>query len=137
MLKQTLIFLFIILGVSANAQLYTFKNYSHRDGIVTEATLCSEVGPKGYLWVGTDGGGIMRFDGKRFLEVQTGGNPTFHVSDIVPEEEETVYFSTLYDGVYRFKNNKYSFVYQPHLMVIVEDYVTQTLRWCSLQIVRL
>lgn len=96
------------------AQLYTFKTYNHRDGLVTEFTLSSVQDRDGYLWIGTDGGGMMRFDGKRFLEVDPLiKNQPLHVSDILQAPDGSMYFATLYDGIFQLKNNRYHFIYKP------------------------
>jgi PAS domain S-box-containing protein len=97
-----------------SAQLYTFKNYNHRDGLITEATLSAAQDSRGYLWIGTDGAGIMRFDGEKFEEIGAKkSNLPFHVSDICHQKNGSILFCTLYDGLYRFVNNKFSFLYKP------------------------
>lgn len=95
-------------------QLFTFKRYNHRDGLITESTLCSRQDRDGYLWVGSDGGGMMRFDGKRFVEIKhVNQHQPFHVSDIRHGDDGYTYMTTLYDGAFRFKNGKYELIYKP------------------------
>jgi len=79
-----------------------------------ESTLSCAQDSKGYLWVGTDGGGIMRFDGKKFIEVgPTGKSFQYHVSSIFPASDGTIWFSSLYDGIFNYKGGKFNLIYRP------------------------
>lgn len=103
-----------VLQFLLSAQLYTFRNYNHRDGLIMEATLSTAQDAQGYLWVGTDGAGLMRFDGTHFSEAGPEGKSyQYHVSSIYPKTDGTIYFSSLYDGVFKLVNNNYEFVYKP------------------------
>lgn len=94
-----------------------------------ESTLSTTQDGKGYLWVGTDGGGLMRFDGKKFSEVgPKGKNFQYHVSSMFPTTDDAIYFTTLYDGVFKYADDKYTFVYKPtrkdgscQLVTMVDD----------------
>lgn len=97
----------------AYAQLYTFRNYNHRDGLVMESVLSSAQDNAGYLWVGTDGAGLMRFDGTHFYEAGPRGKSfQYHVSAIYPHSDGSVYFTSLYDGVFRYAQRRYSLIYK-------------------------
>ncbi len=97
-----------------SAQLYTFRNYNHRDGLSMESTLSSAQDGKGYLWVGTDGAGLMRFDGLHFHEVGPAGKSfQYHVSSIYTKPDGTLFFSSLYDGVFSFVKDDYNLIYKP------------------------
>ncbi len=104
--------LFQILPIEVFGQLYTFKNFNHRNGITTEATLCSKQDKNGYLWIGTDGAGLIRFDGTSFKEVFDKKENLFHVSDIYFDDNNKIYFSTLYEGIYSYQNGKTNFIYK-------------------------
>ena len=96
------------------AQLYTFRNYNHRDGLTMESTLSTVQDANGYLWVGTDGAGLMKFDGTHFMEVgPIGKSYQYHVSSIYARPNGEIYFTSLYDGLFRFRDNTYEFVYKP------------------------
>lgn len=112
-LQLIFILLFSVFPQKGNAQLHTFRNYNHRDGLVMESVLSSAQDVRGYLWVGTDGAGLMRFDGTHFYEVGPSGKSfQYHVSSIYPKTDGTVYFTSLYDGIFRYANNKYELVYK-------------------------
>lgn len=58
-----LAFLFV---VKVNAQQYSIKNYSVTDGLPQSQVFGLYQDNEGYIWMGTKGGGISRFDGKNF-----------------------------------------------------------------------
>jgi len=79
-----------------------------------ESTLSCAQDSKGYLWVGTDGGGLMRFDGKKFFEVGPSGKSfQYHVSSIFPCSDGSVYFSSLYDGIFHYSAGRFKLIYRP------------------------
>lgn len=95
-------------------QYYTFKKYNHRNGLNTEATLCSAQDKNGYILIGTDGGGLMQFDGNNFSEIgRFGSSNALHISSIATNSKNEIYFSTLFDGIYSLKNGQYKFIYKP------------------------
>jgi PAS domain S-box-containing protein len=114
LLRVLVLTLVCFIQFSGWSQLFTFKRFNHRDGLITESTLCSRQDRDGYLWIGTDGGGMMRFDGKRFLEIKhIKQQQPFHVSDIQHGDDGYTYLTTLYDGAFRYKNGKYKLIYKP------------------------
>jgi PAS domain S-box-containing protein len=97
------------------AQVYTYKNYGHEEGLNILSLLTIEESEEGYLWFGTDGGGLMRFDGKVFnyLENEQGRNNR-HVNHIFFSGDKLL-FTTLYRGVFEYKQgyiNKLSYINQ-------------------------
>lgn len=104
-----LISLLSLLALSQNldAQLYTFREYNHHDGLKITATLSTTQDNLGYLLIGTDGNGIVRFNGSTFesLHPKKGLDRPYHVTGISLINND-IYFSTLYAGVLRFYNNR-------------------------------
>ena len=58
--------LLLLFSVSLKAQLFNFRNYSLDDGLSQSEINCIYEDSRGYLWLGTSGGGLCRFDGKNF-----------------------------------------------------------------------
>lgn len=60
----------------------------------------------GYLWIGTDGGALIRFDGKNFEESQIKNQQkNFHFNDLVSKGDD-VYIATSYSGFRKFSRSK-------------------------------
>ncbi len=106
-MKALVTFLFALLfSVQASAQLYTFQNYTHRDGLSMSRINSFAQSEDGYLWIGTDGGALIRFDGKKFDEMQM-DNPkkNFHFNDLVTKGDH-VYIATAYSGFRKYSRSK-------------------------------
>jgi len=58
------VFTFVTLQVSA--QQYTLRNYKAIDGLPQSQVSMMVEDTQGYLWIGTQGGGLARFDGREF-----------------------------------------------------------------------
>ncbi|MGZ4035377.1 MAG: ligand-binding sensor domain-containing protein, partial [Bacteroidia bacterium] len=64
---------FLLTSFSGFSQQYNFHNYSVKDGVAQSQVYGLLQDSRGYLWMGTRGGGISRFDGINFK--------TFSVND--------------------------------------------------------
>ena len=60
------LFFIFIFAFTAKSQLFNFRNYSLEDGLSQSEINCIYEDTRGYLWIGTAGGGLCRFDGKEF-----------------------------------------------------------------------
>lgn len=65
---KPLIFCFLSLQTFLSfSQQYNFRTYSIDKGLPKASIYCMIQDSRGYLWMGTDGGGACRFDGKKFV----------------------------------------------------------------------
>ena len=62
----TLLLLFSFLNKKTLCQQYIFHNYSVEDGVAQSQVYDILQDSRGFLWIGTRGGGISRFDGSNF-----------------------------------------------------------------------
>ncbi len=106
-LKKSLLLLIVLLfGFHAGAQLYTFRNYTHRDGISMAKINAFAQSKDGYLWMGTDGAALVRFDGKTFKEIQFSNEQNnYHYNDLLIRNE-CIYIATAYSGYFRYSLKK-------------------------------
>jgi len=63
LLSVTFLLLFHTLSFS---QQYFFKRFSIEEGLPQSSVYCLLQDSRGYIWMGTDGGGLSRFDGMKF-----------------------------------------------------------------------
>ncbi len=64
--KNSIVFLLLILSQPFLGQQYNFHNYSVKDGVAQSQVYSLLQDSRGYLWLGTRGGGITRYDGIEF-----------------------------------------------------------------------
>lgn len=78
-----LLLFFVVLRIFP--QQYNFHNYSVKDGVAQSQVYSLLQDSRGYLWMGTQGGGITRFDGRNFttLSVKEGlsGSKVFAIRE--------------------------------------------------------
>ncbi len=104
MLKYIYIFLFLLFGIKGYTQQYNFIQYSISEGLAQSQVYAMSQDSKGYLWFGTLGGGLSRFDGKEFENFSTkNGLPSNTISSIFEDHKKNIWVGTkrglsIYDG---------------------------------------
>jgi len=106
MLKKVLII--IILGTLSGTELfsqqYFFRRYSVEEGLPQSSVYCLLQDSRGYIWMGTDGGGLSRFDGQKFETFTKSNGLSDNVVRSLCEDRKgniwigTDYGITRYDG---------------------------------------
>jgi ligand-binding sensor domain-containing protein/serine phosphatase RsbU (regulator of sigma subunit) len=103
-IRRNLVVLFILFSVFVNAQINNFKSYSVDKGLPQGTVYSIMQDSRGYLWAGTDGGGVAKFDGHTF-EVYDSKNGLSGniVRAILEDHSGNIWFGTdmglvLYDG---------------------------------------
>ncbi len=106
------LFLVLFLGIifESNAQLYTFRNFTHRDGLHMGSVSTIAQSDDGYLWIGTHGTPLIRFDGSEFREMRSKGQDSDHHIQQIEYWKDTLFFASQYKGFYSYvpKANRYS-----------------------------
>ncbi len=96
--------LVLILPLTAFGQSYTFTNYSIEEGLPQSQVRSLYQDNNGYLWIGTLGGGVSRFDGVTFKNFTTkDGLSDNHVFTMLEDSDNDIWFGTQegvssYDG---------------------------------------
>lgn len=62
--KHILLFLFLWINLYAIGQQYYFRNISINEGLPQSTVYCTIQDSRGYIWMGTDGGGLCKYDGR-------------------------------------------------------------------------
>ena len=97
----------IICNYDIYAQQNNFKTYSIEDGLPQSTVYAIYNDTRGYLWLGTDGGGISRFDGINFTNYgKKNGLAGNTIRSIIEDKKGNLWFGTdegisVYDG-YKF-----------------------------------
>jgi ligand-binding sensor domain-containing protein len=92
------IILFFVATVGFS-QTYDFRNYNVEDGLAQSQVNCIFQDSKGYMWFGTGGGGVSKYDGKTFKNFTPGNGAISNtVYSIAEDKNQNLYFAT-YDGL--------------------------------------
>ena len=110
MIKRVLISVvsIILFGTELFSQQYFFRKYSVEEGLPQSSIRCLLQDSRGYIWMGTDGGGVARFDGQKFETFsKTDGVSDNVVRSLFEDSKGNIWFGTdngltIYDG-YKFK----------------------------------
>ena len=99
------IFIFLITRLTSYSQQYNFQNYSVKEGVAQSQVYALLTDSRGYLWMGTQGGGITRFDGEHFKTFTLkDGLPNNYVLSIKEDASHNLWIGTMnglcrYNGV--------------------------------------
>jgi len=96
-----IVLLFNSFAANVLGQLYTFKKFDHRSGLSLSSILSVQEDQNGFIWLGTDGSGLIRYDGHEFEDLSSfQGRQSHHVSGIHFSKSNQLYFATEYQGFY-------------------------------------
>src|ERR1700739_2067272 len=99
MRKLWLHIILLFVAAAGFSQTYDFKNYSVENGLAQSQVNCIFQDSKGYMWFGTNDGGVSKFDGKTFKNFSTvNGLLSNTVYSITEDKNLNIYFST-YGGL--------------------------------------
>ncbi len=97
-------FLSIIFSISIKAQQFQFSNLGLNDGLAQSQVYCIEEDAKGYLWMGTNGGGLSRFNGLEFETfTQNDGLASNYILKLLTDSKQRLWIGssnglTVYEG---------------------------------------
>lgn len=95
------------------AQLYTFKNFNHKDGLNFSCLTSGVQTSDGQLWFGTANSGIVRYDGLNFKELEfLKGDNNHSISSLCKGNSDEIYFTSLYKGVFKLSSKGYELIYK-------------------------
>lgn len=106
-----LAFLFIVLAFSLNltAQTYNFQFFNVQEGLPQSKVNAILQDSRGFLWIGTAGGGICKFDGKNFTQYSTkDGIAGDIITDIIEDKDQNIWFTASWGGVTKFDGRKFT-----------------------------
>ncbi len=92
------------MGGLLHGQQYNFIRYSLQEGLPQSQVFAATQDAKGYVWYGTQGGGITRFDGLNFETFTTkDGLPSNYINEILEDQNRHLWVGTnrglgVYDG---------------------------------------
>ena len=104
--KQVFVFIIqlasscFLLTNTVSAQRNNFQTYSLEEGLPQNTVYCITQDKRGYLWLGTDGGGICRFDGINFKTFdKSNGFKGDNVRSILHDSKGRIWAGTRKEGI--------------------------------------
>lgn len=86
----------------AFAQQYTFQNYSVENDLSQSQVYAILEDSRGYLWLGTQGGGLDKFDGQNFINYsRPEGLKSVYINALTEDFESNIWIGTS-DGLWKF-----------------------------------
>lgn len=107
-LFKVLFSLFLISTLFSSAQNYNFTTFSVDEGLSQSEVNCIFEDSRGYLWLGTSGGGVCKFDGEKFTTYEEkDGLSGQIVTDITEDSEGYIWISSTWGGLSKFNGIKF------------------------------
>jgi PAS domain S-box-containing protein len=103
----SLIFYFVF-TFSTFGQIYDFQNLTQKDGLPSSTINCIFQDSRDFIWFGTNGGGLVKFDGVNY-EVFNKGNGLKgeYISDIVEDSNNNLVIATKQNGVFIYNGENF------------------------------
>ena len=100
--------IFLLSGIGlVNAQQFSLRNYTAVDGLPQSQVNAIVEDENGYLWIGTQGGGLAQFDGKKFKTYNTlDGLLSNIITSLMIDEQQNLWIVHQH-GVSRFDGVKF------------------------------
>ncbi len=126
MIKQILFLLFIVsFSILSKGQQYNFKTYSLEEGLARSGVYSIFQDKSGFLWIGTEGGGINKFDGYSFINYTIqNGLLSDNVRAIFQDSEATLWVGTD-EGLNYYENKKFKKLNLPEIEQKFIRHITQ------------
>jgi ligand-binding sensor domain-containing protein len=123
--KKSLFISLVVLVLNLPGQQYNFHNYSVKDGVAQSQVYSLLQDSRGYLWMGTQGGGVTRYDGKEFktysIKEGLSSNKVFCIRE---DKKKNLWFGTM-NGLSHYNGN-YFRKYLPGVAVREIDFAPST-----------
>ncbi|MBC7865440.1 MAG: hypothetical protein IAF38_20865, partial [Bacteroidia bacterium] len=108
-MRHPLLFILFLLVFFGKSQTFNFNYYSVDKGLSQSEVQCLKEDSRGYIWAGTKGGGVCRFDGEEFISYEErDGLAGQQVTCIEEDAMGNMWFGTPWSGVSRFDGKNIS-----------------------------
>ena len=95
------------MNITVCGQVYEFKSINQEDGLPSSGINVLYQDSRNFIWIGTDGGGVLKYDGQNFNQIDFQNNiPIESISDIIEDENKNIIIATKYFGIYVFDGSK-------------------------------
>jgi len=94
---------------NSSAQTYNFDHYNVAQGLPQSKVNCILQDSRGYLWIGTAGGGICKFDGLNFtVYEEKDGIAGDIITDITEDIDGNIWFTSTWGGITKYNGRNFN-----------------------------
>src|ERR1700739_4618990 len=102
------LFFFSVITLNIHAQTYNFESIGLEKGLPQAQVTCLKEDTRGYLWIGTQGGGVACFDGVKFKVYDEAAGIAGNIINSIEEDlNGHIWIGTTYGGVTRFDGKNF------------------------------
>lgn len=106
--KLSILIFTLILSLKGTSQTYDFQNFHIEKGLTQSSVNSIFQDSQGYLWLGTAGGGIYKFDGINFIQyTEKEGIAGNVVTGVTEDLEGNIWFTSTWGGVTKYNGRKF------------------------------
>jgi len=103
-----LLAVYFLLPTTAFSQRNNFQTYSLEDGLPQATIYCIIQDARGYIWLGTDGGGLCRFDGVNFKTYgKKEGFKGRNIRSLIQDSQGRIWAGTKDEGIIIYDGKKF------------------------------
>ena len=119
-----LLFLLLLLVTTSHTQSYHFQQYSVGEGLPQSQVYAIHQDQKGYLWLGTQGGGLARFDGKKIIHFTAQDGLAGNYIHIIKEDEKGNLWIGSNNGINQYDGDEFhAYLFDNKKESIVQDFI--------------
>ena len=114
-MKRLLSLLFLLFSISSQVvlgQLYSFKNYNYKEGLAFSNIKDIVQTNDGNIWLASEEGGLIRFNGKSFQEIQENNYNLTNTVSISKAKDNSIFFASKNKGIFQLIEGKINLIYQ-------------------------
>jgi len=120
------LFLLVLSASKICAQQFNFSSFSLEDGLSQSEVNCIFQDSRGYIWAGTSGGGLCRFDGKEFTSYETeNGLAGQIITDIKEDTKGNLWICSTWGGISKFDGK--TFTIYDHTKGLTDNFTSSVL----------
>ncbi len=102
-------FILVVNAFNLLAQTFNFQTFSVQEGLSQSKVNVIFQDSRGFLWIGTAGGGICKFDGKNFTKYTSKeGIAGDIITDIAEDNDKNIWFTSTWGGVTKYNGLKFT-----------------------------
>lgn len=109
MVKKYFFYIFCFFSIGpVLGQIYDFQSINQEDGLPSSTVNTIFQDSRDYLWFGTEGGGLVKYDGISYeIFNKNAGLNSEYITDIVEDDNNNIVIATRYSGIFVYDGSQF------------------------------